>query len=486
MASVGPNNRYDSLDALRGLSIFGMLWSGLIPFGVLPAFMYHIQVPPPDHIFNPNLPGISWVDLVFPAFIFCMGVAIPLALHARIKKGATVGDLFKSILKRYALLVVFAWVVGIAKGLVYKLTSLQEPYLWMESYDLQLLCLASAVLLHTILGTWSRKKFPSQSRLIKTIAWLALIGWLGFLKFKYQANFNLAQVDIILLILANVYLFGALGWLVSNDHWAKQLAIFLLWAALQFILKTIDSSVIQFLDAAPWLFQSFMLNYMVLLIPAIYLGNQMLQISFDKPDLAAIKMNPKTEPWLPPTKVVAYSLFVITGLFTAGFYFRLNLYWMVGFWSFCALTMGLLRSFWKKSWELQSVILGMSLLLIGIILDGLLIEGGIKKDPVTASYLFATAGLSTLMLLGFEALSLKFNKGVLVWNGQNPLMAYVAVSLVAFPIMELTNLVSLYQFDFWIFDGNAWFKTFKAFALTYIVMSTVRYLTKFRGFYWKI
>lgn len=28
--------------------------------------MSHAQTPPPDHIFNPEIPGITWVDLVFP------------------------------------------------------------------------------------------------------------------------------------------------------------------------------------------------------------------------------------------------------------------------------------------------------------------------------------------------------------------------------------------------------------------------------------
>jgi hypothetical protein len=56
--------RADALDALRGLAILGMILSGSIPFNdMLPGWMYHAQVPPPHHVFNPDLPGISWVDL---------------------------------------------------------------------------------------------------------------------------------------------------------------------------------------------------------------------------------------------------------------------------------------------------------------------------------------------------------------------------------------------------------------------------------------
>ena len=36
------------LDALRGFAILTMFLSGLIPFGVLPDWMYHAQVPPPS------------------------------------------------------------------------------------------------------------------------------------------------------------------------------------------------------------------------------------------------------------------------------------------------------------------------------------------------------------------------------------------------------------------------------------------------------
>ncbi|MDD2583953.1 MAG: DUF5009 domain-containing protein, partial [Bacteroidales bacterium] len=79
-------NRYLSLDLLRGLSIFGMVFSALVPFGVLPAWMYHIQNPPPNHNLDITISGISWVDLVFPIFIFCMGVAIPLSGREKIKE----------------------------------------------------------------------------------------------------------------------------------------------------------------------------------------------------------------------------------------------------------------------------------------------------------------------------------------------------------------------------------------------------------------
>ena len=59
-AISNPKRAY-ALDALRGLAILGMLLSGQLPFGEfsLPSWMYHAQVPPPDHVWNGNLPGIT-------------------------------------------------------------------------------------------------------------------------------------------------------------------------------------------------------------------------------------------------------------------------------------------------------------------------------------------------------------------------------------------------------------------------------------------
>ena len=62
--------RANSLDALRGYAIITMVLASTIFSYVLPAWMSHIQTPPPNHVFRPDIPGISWVDLVFPFFLF--------------------------------------------------------------------------------------------------------------------------------------------------------------------------------------------------------------------------------------------------------------------------------------------------------------------------------------------------------------------------------------------------------------------------------
>src|SRR5687768_7342097 len=86
-ASAAPAPRALAVDALRGLAILGMVLVAVAPPAVLPAWMYHAQTPPPAHEMNTALAGLTWPDLVFPFFIFALGVAIPLSLSRRLDAG---------------------------------------------------------------------------------------------------------------------------------------------------------------------------------------------------------------------------------------------------------------------------------------------------------------------------------------------------------------------------------------------------------------
>ena len=63
--------RVAAIDILRGLTILGMVLCAQIGWDSgLPGWMFHAQLPPPDYKFSPEVPGITWVDLVFPFFLF--------------------------------------------------------------------------------------------------------------------------------------------------------------------------------------------------------------------------------------------------------------------------------------------------------------------------------------------------------------------------------------------------------------------------------
>ena len=75
------STRASSLDALRGYAILTMVLSGSVAWGVLPGWMYHAQVGPRSNfVFDGSIYGITWVDLVFPFFLFAMGAAFPFSI----------------------------------------------------------------------------------------------------------------------------------------------------------------------------------------------------------------------------------------------------------------------------------------------------------------------------------------------------------------------------------------------------------------------
>ena len=78
------NDRSLAIDALRGYAIITMVLSATVMGGILPGWMYHCQEPPPTHAYDAAIAGVTWVDLVFPAFLFAMGAALPQAHKAGI------------------------------------------------------------------------------------------------------------------------------------------------------------------------------------------------------------------------------------------------------------------------------------------------------------------------------------------------------------------------------------------------------------------
>src|ERR1022692_2575660 len=75
----GALARLASLDAFRGLVILTMTFVNyLAGVKAIPAWAKHL---PQDQ------DGYTFVDVVFPGFLFIVGVAIPLALHKRMARG---------------------------------------------------------------------------------------------------------------------------------------------------------------------------------------------------------------------------------------------------------------------------------------------------------------------------------------------------------------------------------------------------------------
>src|SRR3989454_6077975 len=76
----GGSSRITSIDALRGFVMFTMIFVNDIAGvsnDIVPAWMKHYH----------GKSGMTFVDLVFPAFLFTVGISIPFALGSRLDKG---------------------------------------------------------------------------------------------------------------------------------------------------------------------------------------------------------------------------------------------------------------------------------------------------------------------------------------------------------------------------------------------------------------
>lgn len=61
---------------------------------VVPDWMMHYELRHPD------ANGLTFVDLVFPAFLFIVGMAIPFALESRLSKGESLAKVALQVMTR--------------------------------------------------------------------------------------------------------------------------------------------------------------------------------------------------------------------------------------------------------------------------------------------------------------------------------------------------------------------------------------------------
>lgn len=404
------DSRNKALDALRGYAIITMIFSGSIAYGgVLPAFMYHAQSPPPKHELVETLIGITWVDLIFPLFLFAMGAAIPMAMQ----KGMD----WKKQLKRYSLLVFFAiFFENIKYDNFSQLDSLVPYYIALTGF----LCL------FLIMGT---KKIMYQ--------WIGLL--LAFLlmlfaPFDNKGHFELHRTDIIILILANMGLIGAaLYHFTREQHMYRLLLLVPLYG-----LSTgryLDESWNQYIYEpyfADWLIEFNFLKYLFLVIPGIYAGEWQLKKtdwnlgakkSMSKIGLALVCVS------LVVWNIIAlYNRWLIMNLFISLAVMALIMIWQLRF---------------NKQNQLDQRLLlaGCYLLICGLFFEAF--EGGIKKDNATLSYFFVTGGMAFFLLFAFDQFQL-FTKA-LAPVGQNPLLAYALTGIFLIPLINLCGLGPWYD-----------------------------------------
>lgn len=270
---MGNNNqkpRAHALDALRGYAIITMVLSAMEAFSVLPRWMYHAQVPPPDHVFDPTIYGITWVDIIFPFFLFSMGAAIPLSLGRQHAKGESIMKLTWKTVQRWVKLTFFA--IFIIHAFPFMLGYEQE---WMRYampiFFFILLCL---MFMPNPFGL-----SPYKARAITWSAYLVAVGFMLLQPYAGGAPFRLTDSDCIMLILANVSLTGSIIYLLTIGHHLRRLALLPFLVALFMAAHTANSWPAQLIHTSwlPWLYLPAYQEYLLIIIPGTVAGEWIAQ-----------------------------------------------------------------------------------------------------------------------------------------------------------------------------------------------------------------
>lgn len=158
------NRRVLSIDTLRGITILVMIFvNELAGADDIPAWMKHM----PTHA-----DAMSFVDVVFPGFLFIVGMSIPFAINSRLAKGDSFIQLQKHILFRtLGLLVLGVFMVNTEGGY-------NEQLMGMSINLWGLLFLIAAVLVWKVYYTQNKA-------LVYTLKGIGIIG-LAVLAFIYK------------------------------------------------------------------------------------------------------------------------------------------------------------------------------------------------------------------------------------------------------------------------------------------------------------
>lgn len=467
MTSKAKSERIASIDILRAIAIIGMVLCANIGFNSdLPAWMFHAQTPPPTYAFNPDVPGITWVDLVFPFFLFSMGAAFPFAMRKRLETGQSRWAVAGSLVKRWIILTVFAIVLGNA----YSIWSTTRPG-WQVNIFMTAVWAAMFLSLVRIQNPAQATGWKSH---LGTAVNLCGVVMLTALAFVFSDWFGIpldkGRSDIIIMILAVVAISGGLVWMFTKDSIRLRWLVFMLAAC----FKALDSYAPEALDFVPscaavsWFFSWDWLQYLLIVIPGSIVGDMILKHS-----RSGEKLGIDTRGTIAGFVALAAALIQLWGLFTRNVTADLIIS--------AVLAIAFLLLTWKNR-NVYTLIAktGFMLMLAGIIFDP--IDGGITKDHCNLSYVLTTGGMAALttaflLMLEFRfGVKARFIAGV----GQNPMLAYTVTNFLIGPILKLTCILPLI---YSLSEGSQFWGVMQGIIITLLMMGTTYLFTKLKLFW---
>ena len=417
------NKRILSIDVLRGLTIFLMVLSASLVWNAnLPAYMFHCQVGPPSFAFNPDIKGITWVDLVFPWFIFTMGASMPFSLGRKLEKGVPVWKVSLGVVKRWLTLAAFGLVLGNA-DLIGGNVALPQIAVRIGIW------LALFVALVRVKDGARIKGWAVNLAGLVMLAVMLLVE-----KFAFDVQFSFGQNNVIIMILSALALLGGFIWLLTRRSMIARFIILLAVCA----VKEVDwqwhcLGMLELPGAISWLFNWGYAQYLVITIVGMSAGDLLKKANSDNAALCANAGN-----WKTVTGAILCALLtpaMLWALYTRHIWAALDIT------ALSAMCFVLLLTREDRTVWTQIARMGFALLALGIVFDP--IDGGITKDYCNLSYMLTTSGLACLMtafLLWGETLSEQRGRQMckgLAMTGQNPMIAYTISGFIILPLINL-------------------------------------------------
>lgn len=462
--------RVAAIDLLRALAIIGMVASGQMLWNTeLPAFMFHAQVPPPTFVFNPDVAGITWVDLVFPFFLFSMGAAMPLALRRREQKGDGLRQVAGSALHRFIWLASFAIVLGNTRM---ELLSTVEP--WVAA----LATLGVWVLFFAMfvrVPNFDRRK----NMILNWSGFALLIGTTMLYKPLFGVEVSLYRSDVIILILASMALFGTLLWWLTRESVMTRVVVIAAVAMLK-TASAIDGSWCQWLweqTPAAWAFRFEYLKYLCVVLTGTIIGDALYSHLQQTPHQKETQ-GEGVRLILLIVQLVSLFVVLLWGLFAR----KIGLTVAVSAVVCCSIgwVINTLTSHDGRLYRTLCLMM-IALLAIGLITEPL--DGGIKKDHATLSYYFTTSAMAIMVIV--VALIAERRYGVrlraLEACGANPMFAYTASGYLLTPILTLTSLSVVVDR---VANLGPWWAFGRGVLFALLVIAVTYPLTR-KNYYWK-
>jgi heparan-alpha-glucosaminide N-acetyltransferase len=197
------SNRIKSIDILRALTMLLMIFvNDLWSLTDIPGWLEHKAA---------NEDGMGLADVVFPAFLFIVGLSIPFAIKARLKKGESTAQILWHIIERSAALMIM--------GLfMVNLENVNRENLAINNFVWEILMAVGFIL---VWNNYKGKAFGIVPENIMKIAGLALLVFLAVIYRGEPAN-NYEWMRLhwwgILGLIGWGYLTSALTYLIFRDR----------------------------------------------------------------------------------------------------------------------------------------------------------------------------------------------------------------------------------------------------------------------------